>query len=247
MYSWGVWTPQSEPNLKKIVLIKALQWLLILLFLYFFHSVRATKVFGTQHFSLFLSLPLCVCVCYTCVSIPGFKSTICFIFFLSLTVGKLSVLYTLLAVSSASAPLPSPQQSPISIWGSGVPGMLILLPPPDLVTILPGSLWLFLFLFRAKKTQSVSTGLQSLMQSSPVMPTSSPTASPPTLYSFTMTPLLFLKYARHFYVSQYAPTFRTSLTLCSVRIKQMKTDWVERFSPNPSFWLIEKRIPIQSD
>lgn len=83
----------------------------------------------------FLSLPLCGCVCYTCVSIPAFKSMICFIFFLSFTVGKVSVLYTLLAVSPASAPLPSPQQSLISIWGSGVPGMLILLPPPDLVTI----------------------------------------------------------------------------------------------------------------
>lgn len=135
MHSWGVWTLQSDPNLKKIVLIKALQWLLILLFLYFFHFVMATKVFGTQKFSLFLSLPLCGCVCYTCVSIPAFKSMICFIFFLSFTVGKVSVLYTLLAVSPASAPLPSPQQSLISIWGSGVPGMLILLPPPDLVTI----------------------------------------------------------------------------------------------------------------
>ena len=37
-------------------------------------------------------------------------------------------------------PSPLPQQSPISIWGSGVPEMLILLPFPDLVTILLESL-----------------------------------------------------------------------------------------------------------
>ena len=50
------------------------------------------------------------------------------------------MLYTLLAVSPASAPLPAPQQSLISMWGSGVPEMLILLPLPDLVTILLESL-----------------------------------------------------------------------------------------------------------
>lgn len=82
---------------------------------------------------LFLLLSVCVCVCYTCVSIPGFKSILCFIFFLSFTMGKLSVLYTLLAVSPTSAPLLTSQQGLISIWESGVPGMLTRSPLQYLV------------------------------------------------------------------------------------------------------------------
>lgn len=120
---------------KKFFLIKALQWFLILLFLYFVHFVVATKVFGMQHSSLFLSLSLSANVCATHVWV-FLVSKACFVLFSIIHCGKLSVLYTLLAVFPASAPLPPPQQSLISIWGSGVPEMLTLLPLPDLVTIL---------------------------------------------------------------------------------------------------------------
>ena len=137
MYSWGVGTPQSDPNLKKnnFFLIKALRWFLIL-FLYFVHFVVATKVFGMQHFSLFLSL--WACMCYTCVSIPGFKSMLCFIFYHSLWEIECAV-HIVGCLPSICSP-PPPQQSLISIWESGVPEMLILLPFPDLVTILLESL-----------------------------------------------------------------------------------------------------------
>lgn len=244
MHSWGVWTLQSDPNLKKIVLIKALQWLLILLFLYFFHFVMATKVFGTQKFSFSLSLSVDVYVTHVWVFLLSKAWFILFSFYHSLWEKWVCCTHCWLSPQHL---LPSLLlNSPWFPFGDlGFQGCWFYF-HLQILSLFAGKPLIVPLLIQSKKTQSVSTGLQSLMQSSPVTPTSSPTASPPTLYSFTRTPLLFLKYARHFYVSQYAPTFRT-LTLCSVRIKQMKTDWVEGFSPNPSFWLREKRTPIQSD
>ena len=91
-------------------MIKALQWFLIL-FLYFVHFVVATKVFGMQHFSLFLSL--WVCVCYTCVSIPGFKSMLCFIFYHSLWEIECAV-HIVGCLPSICSPPPHP--TPSSPW-----------------------------------------------------------------------------------------------------------------------------------
>lgn len=109
----------------------------------------ATKVCGIEKF--YFSLSLCMCMCYTCVRIPGFKSILCFIFFLSFTVGKPRVQYTLLALSPASAPLCSSQQPLISFWGSGVPGMLTPRPVPCLVTALLERHRCPPFLLRVKK------------------------------------------------------------------------------------------------
>ena len=94
-------------------------------------------IWDATFFSLSLSLSAYVYATHVWVFLV---SKACFVLFSIIHCGKLSVLYTLLAVSPASAPLPTPQQSLISIWGSGVPEMMILLPLPDLVTILLQSL-----------------------------------------------------------------------------------------------------------
>ena len=139
MYSWGVGTPQSDPNLKKKFFFDQSTSVI-------FNSVsvlcslcRGYKgIWDATFFSL--SLSLSVCVLHMC-EYSWFQKHALF-YFLSFTVGNW-VCCTHCWLSPQHllpAPPPHPQQSLISIWGSGVPEMLILLPFPDLVTILLESL-----------------------------------------------------------------------------------------------------------
>lgn len=192
MYSWGVGTPQSDPNLKKknFFLIKALRWFLIL-FLYFVHFVVATKVFGMQHFSLSLSLSMYVL--HMC-EYSWFQKHALF-YFLSFTVGNW-VCCTHCWLSPQHL-LPSPSSAVpdfhLGIWGSR---------DADSTSISrschhsagKSCLWLFLFSFRVKKNKKQKNNkvvilvLQGLTQWGPVIQPH--LLQPPThLCSFLLPPL----------------------------------------------------------
>lgn len=147
-------------------MIKALQWFLILLFLYFVHFVVATKVFGMQHSSLSLSLPLCECVCYTCVSIPGFKSMLCFIFYHSLWETECAVHIVGCLPSICSPPRSSAVPDfHLGIWGSRDADSTSTSRSCH-YSARKSCLWFFLFSFRVKnnnkKQQSCHTGAARL-------------------------------------------------------------------------------------
>ena len=227
MYSWGVGTPQSDPNLKKkFFLIKALQWFLIL-FLYFVHFVVATKVFGMQHFSLFLSL--WVCVCYTCVSIPGFKSMLCFIFYHSLWEIECAV-HIVGCLPSICSPPPSPSSPRFPFGDLGFQRCWFYFH----FQILSPFCWKVLplivpFLIQSKKKQKNKKTTKSSYWcckawcSGALLSNLISYSLPSICAPFYCPLLLFLKHSRHCYICQYSPTSRT-LTLCSVRIKQLKTE-----------------------
>ena len=181
--------------------------------------------------NIFLSFSLSECVCATHVWV-FLVSKACFVLFSIIHCGKLSVLYTLLAVSPASAPLPPtpPPAVPdfhLGIWGSR---------DADSTSISRSChhsagkswLWLFLFSFRVKKTKNKKTTKSSYWCckawcSGALLSNLISYSLPPICAPFYCPLLLFLKHSRHCYICQYSPTSRT-LTLWSVRIKQLKTE-----------------------
>lgn len=113
-----------------------------------------------------LSPSLCVSVCYTCVSIAGFKSILCFIFLLSSTVGKQCALHMVGRLPSICSPpcFPTGPDSHLGIWGSrdvdSKPSSMSCLYSAGKPPMAP-------FLIQ-NKTQGLPTGLQVLMQVGPL-------------------------------------------------------------------------------
>lgn len=89
-------------------------------------------------------------------------------------------------------------------------------------------LWLFLFSFRVKNTKNKKTTKSSYWcckawRSGALLSSLISYSLPPICAPFYCPLLLFLKHSRHCYICQYSPTSRT-LTLWSIRIKQLKTE-----------------------
>lgn len=91
MNSWGVWAPSVTLTKKIINVDQSPSWI----FQFFCFCTLLTlsceqRCLGCK---ISLSPSLCVSVCYTCASVPAFKSILCFIFLLSSTVGKQCALH----------------------------------------------------------------------------------------------------------------------------------------------------------
>lgn len=124
-------------------------------------------IWDATFFSLSLSLPLCICVCYTCVSIPGFKSMLCFIFYHSLWETECAVHIVGCLPSICSPPHSSAVPDfHLGIWGSRDADSTSTSRSCH-HSAAKSCLWLFLFSFRVKKKlnkkqQSLHTGAARL-------------------------------------------------------------------------------------
>lgn len=167
MYSWGVGTPQSDPNLKKIFFDQSTSVIFNSSVSVLCSLCRGHKgIWDATFFSLSLSLPLCECVCYTCVSIPGFKSMLCFIFYHSLWETECAVHIVGCLPSICSPPHSSAVPDfHLGIWGSRDADSTSTSRSCH-YSAGKSRLWFFLFSFRVKnnnkKQQSCHTGAARL-------------------------------------------------------------------------------------
>lgn len=228
MYSWGVGTPQSDPNLKKNFFFDQSTSVIFNSSVSVLCSLcRGHKgIWDATFFSFSLSPSLWMCVLHMC-EYSWFQKHALF-YFLSFTVGNwvccthcwLSPQHLLPSPLLSSPWFPFGDLGFQRCWFYFHFQILSLFCWKVLPLILP-------FLIQSKKQQQKTTKLSywgcKAWCSGALLLQPHLLQSPTHLSSFLLPLLLFLKHSRHCCICQYSPTSRT-LTLWSVRIKQLKTE-----------------------